>query len=219
VAAILNESGLSAIEGRQLALARGSVEIDVHAVDADATPPAIYLCECKLWASRVPQSEVHAFRTVVADAGAHFGLFISSAGFQAGAHEVVKLTNVHLVDWAGFENLFVERWCGGYWAPTVRAEARSLVSASEMPRSDAPIRAHHGEPITEAEAVGLFASGMWSPPFTKFGMPEMSSGERIVDAIWREHAKYRSSLPIAVREATELRKMLDAIVAVAREHG
>jgi restriction system protein len=117
VATILQECGLDSETERTLHLSRGTAVIDVYASDPSATPPGIYLSECKRWRSRVPQAEVQAFRTVVADAGAHFGLFISASGFQSGAFEVVKHTNVHLLDWQEFQKLFLERWCRRYWIP------------------------------------------------------------------------------------------------------
>jgi len=49
VAAILCESGLEADVEVQLPLARGAVQIDVLATDPTTVPPALYLCECKLW--------------------------------------------------------------------------------------------------------------------------------------------------------------------------
>src|SRR5213080_4807970 len=45
--------------------------------DGHAVPPAVYLCECKFWTRPVPQEVVHAFRTVISDAGAHRGFVIS----------------------------------------------------------------------------------------------------------------------------------------------
>src|SRR3954468_23876030 len=82
VAIILSECGLTSEVGRKIGLVRGTVEIDVYATDPTTTPPAVYLCECKRWRTKVPQAEVQAFRTIVSDAGAHFGLFVSAAGFQ-----------------------------------------------------------------------------------------------------------------------------------------
>src|SRR5258706_11392862 len=107
VAVILRECGLEAEVGKIVQTVRGNVEIDVHALDPKTNPPAVYFCECKRWRNRVPQGEVQAFRTSVADAGAHFGLFISSGGFQRGAFEVAANTNVTLLDWVGFQGLFV----------------------------------------------------------------------------------------------------------------
>ncbi len=63
---------------------RGTKEIDVYVCDVSITPPALYLCECKLWQRAVPQEVVQSFRTVLLDIGAHRGFIISSSGFQKG---------------------------------------------------------------------------------------------------------------------------------------
>jgi hypothetical protein len=146
---------------RELQLARGKAAIDVYASDPSTTPPGIYLAECKRWRTSVPQAEVQAFRTVIADAGAHFGLFISASGFQSGAFEVVKNTNVHLLDWQQFQNLFLERWCRRYWIPTFRTRGARLADYVDPVGSDAAVREAHGEPLEAAEAVGLFVLDMW----------------------------------------------------------
>ncbi len=103
VAAILRECGFIAETEKTVTMARGKAEIDVYATDLSTTPKSIYLCECKRWISPVPQGEVQTFRTIVADSGAHFGLFISSHGFQSGAYDVVRHTNIHLLDWEAFQ--------------------------------------------------------------------------------------------------------------------
>lgn len=136
VSRILAECGFVAETQKVITTARGRTEVDVYAKDPLTTPEALYICECKRWASRVPQAEVQTFRTIVADAGAHFGLFISSAGFQAGAHDVMQHTNIRLLDWASFQQLFIERWCTSFWVPTVRTSADALAGHTEMPGND-----------------------------------------------------------------------------------
>jgi hypothetical protein len=131
VQAILNECGLVAESSKSLRTARGTTEIDVYATDSSTTPPAIYFCECKRWQVHVPQGEVQAFRTVMSDAGANFGLFISAAGFQSGAFDVVQHTNIQLLDWAEFQALFVNRWYRTYMVPTMRLEEDPLIEYTE----------------------------------------------------------------------------------------
>lgn len=84
VGQILSECGLDVTVEKHVATVRGTVEIDVYARDSCHRPVLIYLCECKHWKTAVPQTIIHAFRTVVTDCGAHCGLIISSAGFQKG---------------------------------------------------------------------------------------------------------------------------------------
>lgn len=218
VAAILRECGLVAEVGKTLRTVRGTVEIDVHAVDPMTNPSAVYLCECKRWRSRVPQAEVQAFRTILADAGAHVGLFISSSGFQAGAFEVAAHTNVSLLSWSGFQELFIERWCDEYWVPTLRTRGDRLAGYVDPVSSDACIRHFNGEPIEPREAVGLFVTEMWGDPFNPLSKFTGARAEPLVPAIWKHRDLYRKYLPKAAAEAKYLRGLLDALLAVAQAH-
>jgi Restriction endonuclease len=213
VSTILQECGLNSETDRELQLARGKAAIDVYASDPSTTPPGIYLAECKRWRTSVPQAEVQAFRTVIADAGAHFGLFISASGFQSGAFEVVKNTNVHLLDWQQFQNLFLERWCRRYWIPTFRTRGARLADYVDPVGSDAAVREAHGEPLEAAEAVGLFVLDMWGDPFNNLGAALLGwSNEPVAQAIWFHRDKYKAYLPPAAAEAKFLRDLLDALL-------
>src|SRR6476660_968508 len=64
VTRILIESALRAERGASLQTVRGQVDVDVYAVDVAVSPPALTLFECKHWKRAVPQTVVHAFRTV-----------------------------------------------------------------------------------------------------------------------------------------------------------
>ena len=98
---LFTEIGCNVEVGINLDILRGAKEIDVYARDEGVLPAATYLCECKLWKRAVPQEIVHAFRAVLGDAGAHRGFIISSAGFQRGAFEAARNTNIDLVTFTG----------------------------------------------------------------------------------------------------------------------
>jgi hypothetical protein len=53
---------------------------------------------------------VHGFRTVMDEAGANVGFIISANGFQSGALEAARNTNIHLVTWNEFQERFFDRW-------------------------------------------------------------------------------------------------------------
>jgi hypothetical protein len=89
---------------------RGIVNVDVVAEDKSQHPHLKYFCECKYWESEIPQTIIHAFRTVVADSGCHCGFIIAKKGFQAGAFEAIKNSNVYLLTWEQFIETFEERW-------------------------------------------------------------------------------------------------------------
>jgi len=214
VSQILNECGLTAQVGVNIQTARGQVEIDVYATDPTTSPSAIYLCECKRWTTCVPQAEVQTFRTIANDIGTHFGLFISSAGFQTGAFDVVKHTNIHLLDWCGFQQLFIERRCNNYWIPTFRKRADRLAGRVEPICSDAPRREANGESLEAYEAIGLMALGMYDPKYTGiFNNVLKLHDDNIAEDIWLLRNKYKQYLPVEVAEAQDLRTFLDTLVA------
>jgi hypothetical protein len=107
------EMGYESKRKYSLETVRGTVEIDVYAVKRSSPIPTVVLCECKHWDKPVPQSVVHGFRSVCADAGAHFGLIISKKGFQPGAGNARIATNVHLMNFAEFQETFFEEWRDG----------------------------------------------------------------------------------------------------------
>ncbi len=110
VARILSESGFNCYTEKVIKTVRGKVEIDVYAQETVDGRTSTVLCECKHWSSRVPQTVVHGFRTVLADSGAHVGYLISTAGFQSGALEAGEATNLRLVTWQEFQNEFAASW-------------------------------------------------------------------------------------------------------------
>jgi restriction system protein len=130
-AQILAESGLEAQTDYEISLARGTVSVDVLARDASATPPAMYIWECKYWKTSVSKNVVHGFRTVLVDSGAHRGFLISSGGFQSGAYEAAEYSNVELVNWPEFQGLFSERWFHMFMAPTLLEEGNALHEYTE----------------------------------------------------------------------------------------
>lgn len=116
VASILQVCGCESEVERTIETVRGEVDVDVHAIDASISPNLTYICECKYWSKAVPKSVVHSFRTVVTDYGAHIGFLISRNGFQSGAYEAAKNSNIRLVNWFEFQDVFVSRWKEGRYA-------------------------------------------------------------------------------------------------------
>lgn len=105
----LNQAGYHAETAKTIELVRGKVEVDVFAT-ADDEMLKQFICECKYWDTPVPQEKIHAFRTVVQDSGSMLGIFISKTGYQKGAIEAVKCSNVILKDWDGFIEMIAHKW-------------------------------------------------------------------------------------------------------------
>ena len=109
VAQLLNQAGYHAVSPCTIDTVRGTVEVDVFVESPDVFIKTI-ICECKFWKTPVTKEKVHAFRTVVHDSGAALGLLISKVGFQSGAVEAAKLSNVRLLTWEEFTNVIAEQW-------------------------------------------------------------------------------------------------------------
>ncbi|MDD2540508.1 MAG: restriction endonuclease [Desulfuromonadaceae bacterium] len=131
VAQILREAGVTTAVEKTIQTVRGEVSIDVWAHDPTATPTQTYLIECKRWRARVPQTIVHAFRTVVGDSGANWGAIISTAGFQKGALIAAESLNVRLLSWTEFQALFAERWFSHYFVNEIAKETDPLLEYTE----------------------------------------------------------------------------------------
>lgn len=110
VAQLFREMGCEAQTSHSVVLPRGSVALDVYVNDRVLSPPAVYVLECKHWSRPVPKAVVHAFRTVLTECGAHRGFIISTLGFQSGARDAAKHTNVDLLSWSELQALFFDRW-------------------------------------------------------------------------------------------------------------
>lgn len=131
VSKILLECGLKSETPKKIQTVRGIVEVDVYAVDYSLKPSPTYLCECKYWKRTVPQTVIHAFHDVVNNFGANWGLVISSNGYQSGAFEAAKNTNIRLLDWIGFQNVFEERWYKEYFQRKLEFSAEPLIEYTE----------------------------------------------------------------------------------------
>ncbi|KZL19546.1 hypothetical protein PsAD2_01824 [Pseudovibrio axinellae] len=80
-----------AIEG-----VRTKHDIDVFVVSKLVGLNAIWLIECKYWARPVSKLHVLALREIVSDVGADKGIILSENGFQKGAVEAAKFTNIEV---------------------------------------------------------------------------------------------------------------------------
>jgi len=110
VTAILNEAGLHARRAVPVVLPRGNVNVDVVAEETHDGITHRIFGECKNWRTNIPREVVHAFRTVVAEAGANRGYVISRVGFQTGAINAAQSTNIELVTFAEFQTSYFLKW-------------------------------------------------------------------------------------------------------------
>ncbi|HYA43823.1 MAG TPA: restriction endonuclease [Syntrophobacteraceae bacterium] len=93
---ILSECGFEVEVEKLVSTARGTVKLDVYAEEVVKGRKYSIVCECKYWKRKVPQTIIHAFRTVVADIGANIAYIISLKGFQSGSMSAPELTSTCL---------------------------------------------------------------------------------------------------------------------------
>jgi restriction system protein len=117
VANILHQCRFKVEVEKRIESVRGTVEVDVYAEEVIQGRKYTVVCECKHWQARVPQTVVHAFRTVAADVGANVGYVITTSDFQSGALATSKLTNIKLLNWQSFQDEFEDTWYGQHFRP------------------------------------------------------------------------------------------------------
>lgn len=109
VAEYLIVAGYTAITPYEIYTARGKVEVDVY-IEAPYELVKHIICECKYWDTPVTKEKIHAFRTVVYDSGAELGIIVSKNGYQAGAIEAAKFSNIRLETWESFLGIIEDKW-------------------------------------------------------------------------------------------------------------
>ena len=128
---IFRNVGLSAEVEVDLITPRGSVNVDVLAVDERSLDKIKYIVECKNWSSSVPQSVVHSFTTVMQETGANVGFIISKNGLQSGAKEYTQNTNIIGLTYLEFQQRYFEAWWKRYFCPRIGDAADRVLQYTE----------------------------------------------------------------------------------------
>lgn len=123
--------GLISEKEKQIQTPRGSVEIDVYAVDPLSVDKIIYIVECKNWSNKIPQTVIHSFVTVMQETGSNIGYIISKKGFQKGATEYVNSTNIRLFTFEAFQKHYLNSWYKNYFAPEIFKADKNLFQFTE----------------------------------------------------------------------------------------
>jgi len=93
--------GLGASTDVRLKGARTSHDIDVLVRFTQLGIGVTWIVECKNWKASVSKLHVLALREIVTEVGADRGILLSESGFQSGANDAAKLSNVLLTSLAG----------------------------------------------------------------------------------------------------------------------
>jgi restriction system protein len=102
-AAFFRDLGLNAQTNVRIKGVRTSHDVDVAVRSHHVGFEMVWLVECKFWRARVSKLHVLALREIVTDVGADRGILLSEAGFQSGALEAARLTNVHATSLASLK--------------------------------------------------------------------------------------------------------------------
>lgn len=131
VGRVLKECGFEVDVAKTIETPRGKVEIDVYAEELVRGRKNIIVCECKHWKSKIPQSVIHGFRTVVHEVGANTGYIVSLEGFQSGSYLASEFTNIQLVTWEQFQEIFLESWYENFFTQEVAKRLDSIMTYAE----------------------------------------------------------------------------------------
>lgn len=96
-ASFFRKQGCSVKEEAKITGARGKHAIDVYVSFSNHGIETNWVIECKLWRNRVPKEKVLALKAIVEDVGADRGIIISEKGFQRGAYDAARKSNITLV--------------------------------------------------------------------------------------------------------------------------
>jgi len=97
VAAFFRRQGCNAEVEKIVQGVRAKHEVDVHVTFHRSGIECTWVVECKLWKSKVPKEKVMALKSIVDDVGADRGIIVSENGFQSGALDAVRDSNITLV--------------------------------------------------------------------------------------------------------------------------
>lgn len=214
-AQILEECGFTTEIEKTTETVRGQVELDIYAEESVNGRSYSIAVECKHWKKRVPQTVIHAFRTVVSDIGVNKGYIVSMEGFQFGAFSASELTNIEIVTWEEFQSEFLESWYDNHFTKRI-AELSPLMSYSEpflppwFEKMSEPDKERYLNLKKENDIFGMFAQslGPWGRMHRKEEIRQLPLMQ-----FARTEVIEAQSIPEAVLNATHYRELLEGILA------
>ncbi len=96
-ASVFRRQGCLAEVDAKVEGARGTHSLDVYVSFTNHGIDCNWVIECKLWNSRVTKEKVLVLQSIVDDIGADRGIILTEKGFQRGAYDAVRQSNVTLV--------------------------------------------------------------------------------------------------------------------------
>ncbi len=158
------EIGLQSEIGKIIETPRGSVEIDVYAVDINSVDRIKYIIECKNWTNAIPQSVVHSFTTVMHETGGNIGFIISQKGLQSGAERYTKNTNIKGLTYLDFQKRYFNTWFQNYFCPKLGKFSDDLIQYTE------PINTRRSRKLGELTSKGQHEFSRLYEKYLHFGV-------------------------------------------------
>jgi hypothetical protein len=167
VCRLFRDIGLTANEEVPLTTSRGTVKVDVFAVDNESEDKIQCIVECKCWDTAIPQSVVLALTSVMHDSGANLGFIVSKHGLQSGATRFTEYTNIQGLTYQQLQERYFNVWWRRHFSVRVAAAAEYLNEYVELPNSQ---RGNFLESLAPTEAqrfyelrsrYALFGKLMW----------------------------------------------------------
>jgi predicted HicB family RNase H-like nuclease len=97
VASFFRNLGANVETNKRVSGIRGIHDIDVYIELNVLGQKTIWIAECKLWKTAIPKDKILTLYQIVQDIGADKGLLFSESGFQSGAINSTKQTNILLI--------------------------------------------------------------------------------------------------------------------------
>lgn len=220
VARILAECGFDVDVEKTLTTVRGDVEVDVYAEEDVKGRKYVILSECKHWKANIPKNVIHGFRTVMQDVGANSGYIIVTSDFQSGAFIAAELTNIELVTWEQFQEIFSESWIDNYFSPTITEKLDKLMGFTE------PLVQPWMCEITDEDVEVVKTLRNKYLPICEIAMGystymrmlnEREFPDLPIRGRFNERYKEEAWLPDEVLDATGYRELLDSMLKYGRE--
>ncbi len=213
VGIILEQCGFSVKVEKKVNTARGEAVLDVYAEEIVKGRKYSIVCECKHWKSKIPQTVIHSFRTILNDTGANIGYIVSLRGFQSGAVKAANYANLELVTWEEFQKSFCDSWLDQYLCPLITKELDPILGYTEPLVQDWMCKVpDHEVPLIKALREKYFAFAVLVMAFTTYsvfmrrtGFPKLPLSEN-----WQELNVAESCIPREILEATGYREFLHA---------
>lgn len=127
----MGKVGFNAETSKTVVTPRGTVELDVYAIDPLSIDKITYVIECKNWDSNIPQTVIHAFTRVIQETGANIGYIISKKGFQSGAYDYTQFTNITIFTFEEFQSRYIRRWFEIHFCSVLDESSDSLIQYTE----------------------------------------------------------------------------------------